>query len=954
MLQIATPDFHKTLIQKFLHFTAISALLVCSACVEEGVTVKCGDGSKVRLEVIGPEIIRVQAVPEGRIPQRHSLAVIPQKRCSEFKVERSDSAVAVSTSALKAVVRIADGSLWLYKADGTLLAGDGHTAFTPIEVEGKKAWSTTVSFDSPADEAFYGLGQHQAGEFNHKGGNEELYQYNTKISVPLVVSSKGYGILFDAYSYSRWGNPSPYLQLGQVFNIYDKEGVEGALTGTYMPAGAPEVVRREDSLYFENEWAIRNLPKIKLSGAKVLYEGFIEALETGDYHFTQYYAGFQETQIGGKTVMAERWRPAWNPNSCKYVVHLEAGEKVPVKVQWDPDGDVSYIGLRVAPLYEGQDRLTFSSEFEPSLDCYFIAGDTYDNIIHGYRTLTGKAPVMPKWAMGFWQSRERYSTQEEVVNTLREFRSRHIPVDNIVQDWQYWLDDQWGSHEFDPARYPDPEAMMDSVHAMHGRLMISVWPKFYTNTDHYKELKAAGCAYTHAEDSALVDWLGHPQSFYDAYSPKGRAIFWRQMDETLYTRYGRKIDAWWMDASEPNLRDCLPMDYFKWLISPTALGPSTEYLNAYALVNAQAIYEGQRGIEPDRRVFLLTRNGFAGLQRYSTASWSGDIGTSWTDMRAQMAAGLGYSMSGIPFWSMDVGGFSVLGKFYSPENLKEWQELQARWHQWGAFVPLFRAHGQWPQRELWNIAEEGSETYESILYYMRLRYRLMPYIYSLVAQVYRNDYTIMRGLPMDFPQDANAADISDQWMFGPAFMPCPVYEYGAREREVYFPEGVWYDFYTGEEISPRGPMGLGRDDNIVISSEVEKSPVPAPYGRMPLFVRGGSIVPIGPEIEWTDQKWDDDILLLVYAGADADFTLYSDDGVSYGYERGESAIIPIHWADATRTLTIGKREGSWPGMPEGCTFRVQVIDPEHPFDYDPDAPGNVSVEYEGNETTLTI
>ena len=934
----------------------IAAMLAFCACAEKGVTVKCDDGAKVRVEVISPEIVRVQAVPEGSMPMRRSLAVVPQKLSCDYSVERSDSAVTVSTEALKVVVNKVDGSLWLYRADGRLLAGAGRAKFSPVEVEGKKAWSTTVSFDSPDDEAFYGLGQHQAGEFNHKGGNEELYQYNTKISVPMVVSSKGYGILFDAYSYSRWGNPEGYRQLGEVLKIYDKDGVEGALTGTYKYEihSAPEgprydsegegprydmIIRREDSLYFENEWAIRNLPKIKLSGAKVLYEGFLEAPVTGDYHFTQYYAGFQETQIGGETVMAERWRPAWNPNSCKYTVHLEAGEKVPVKVQWDPDGDVSYIGLRVAPLYEGQERLTFSSEFEPSLDFYFIAGDKYDDIIHGYRTLTGKAPVMPKWVMGFWQSRERYSTQEEVVNTLREFRNRHIPVDNIVQDWQYWLPDQWGSHEFDPARYPDPEAMMDSVHAMHGRLMISVWPKFYTNTEHYKELKAAGCAYTHAEDSALVDWLGYKQSFYDAYSPKGRAIFWRQMDETLYSRYGRKIDAWWMDASEPNLRDCLPMDYFKWLVTPTALGPSTEYLNAYALVNAQAIYEGQRGIEPDRRVFLLTRNGFSGLQRYSTASWSGDIGTTWTDMRAQMAAGLGYSMSGIPFWSMDIGGFSVLGKFYSPENLKEWQELQARWHQWGAFVPLFRAHGQWPQRELWNIAEEGSETYESILYYMRLRYRLMPYIYSLVAQVYSSDYTIMRGLPMDFPQDAKAAEISDQWMFGPAFMPCPVYEYEAREREVYFPEGLWYDFYSGDSLTPSG-FGM--------------TIVPAPYGRMPLFVRGGSIVPIGPEIEWVDQKADDDILLLVYAGADADFALYSDDGVSYGYERGESAIIPIHWADADRTLTIGKREGAWPGMPEGCTFRVQVIDPEHPFAFDPDAPGNISIIYEGNETTINL
>ena len=875
----------------------LAALALLCSCAEKGVSIKCDNGSTVRLEVLEPQIVRVTEVPQGTMPRdRHSLAVVPQTLSRDYQVIRTPETVTLTTDALKVEVNVKDATLAFFKVDGTPLTVDGHASFKPTEVEGKKAWSTCVSFSSPEDEAFYGLGQHQAGEFNHKGGNEELYQYNTKISVPMVVSSRGYGLLFDAYSYSRWGNPEPYKQLGQVFRIYDKYGVEGAITGTY-----DKFERREDSLYFENEWAIRNLPDVKLNGCKVTYEGYLEALETGDYHFIQYYAGFQRTEIGGKEVMAERWRPAWNPNSCKYVVHLEAGEKVPVKVEWDPDGDVSYFGLRVATLYDGQDRLTFSSEFEPSLDFYFIAGDRYDDIIHGYRKLTGKAQVMPKWALGFWQSRERYSTQDDIVSTLAEFRRRHIPIDNIVQDWQYWLPDQWGSHEFDKARYPDPEAMLDSVHAMHGRFMISVWPKFYTNTDNYKELKAAGYAYTHAEDSAVVDWLGYPESFYDAYAAGGRKIFWRQMDENLYSKYGRKIDAWWMDASEPNLRDCLPMDYFKWLLTPNALGSSTEFLNAYALVNAQAIYEGQRSVDPDKRVFLLTRNGFAGLQRYSTASWSGDIGTTWTDMRAQMEAGLGYSMSGIPFWGMDIGGFSVLGKFQDPANIDEWRELQTRWHQWGAFVPLFRTHGQWPQRELWNIAPEGSETYESIVWYMRLRYRLMPYIYSLAGAVWYDDYTIMRGLPMDFPDDAVVREISDQWMFGPAFMPCPVYEYGARERKVYFPEGVWYDFYSGE---------------------VEKSQiVAAPYSRMPLFVRGGSIIPIGPEIEWTGDG-NGELLILVYAGADADFTLYLDDGLTYAYERGEYSCINFHWDEASHKLT---------SEPEAEFFTV-VIDPEHPVD----------------------
>ena len=893
----------------------------------------------LRLQVFSPEIIRVSAVPKGEsFPDRGSLVVVSKGEKTDFKVSsQDDGGVTISTSAISAVVS-PEGKLSFLDKDGNVLAGEGRMSFDPLEVEGKRAYSVLTRFSSTPDESFYGLGQHQAGEFDHKGKSEELYQYNTKVSVPFVVSTKGYGVLFDAYSLSRWGNPEPYAQLGDIFTLYDKDGVEGALTGTYKTKDGKTLIRREDSLFFENEFAIRNLPKVPLNGAQVVYEGYIQAPETAEYHFTQYYAGFQETTIGGKEVMSRRWRPAWNPNSKKFTAELAGGEKTPVRIVWDPDGDVSYLGLRVAPLQtpEEENSLSFWSEFEPGADFYFIAGENYDDVIHGYRTLTGKAQVMPKWVMGFWQSRERYSTQEELVQTLSEMRRRHIPVDNIVQDWQYWKEDQWGSHQFDPERYPDPEKMLDDVHGMNARFMISVWPKFYINTDNYKELKAAGYAYTHAEEDSLKDWLGHKQTFYDAYSEGGRKMFWRQMDENLYSKYGRKIDAWWMDASEPNLRDCLPMDYFKWLISPTALGPSAEYLNAYSLVNAMAIYDGQRSVDPDKRVFLLTRSGFAGLQRCSTASWSGDIGTSWTDMRMQMAAGLGYSMSGLPFWGMDIGGFSVMSKFYSPESAGEWQELQTRWHQFGTFVPLFRTHGQWPRRELWNIAPEGSEAYESILWYMRLRYRLMPYLYSLAGAVHFEDATIMRGLPMDYPDDPEVRDLSDQWMLGPALMPCPVYEYKARSRSVYFPMGLWYDFYTGE------PMAGGK-----------RFTVDAPYGRMPLYVRAGSILPIGPEMEWTSEKPADDILLVVYAGADASFTLYEDDGLTYGYEKGAYSTIGLEWDDASRTFTIGERKGSFPGMLQTRRFRVVVADREHPFAYDPSAAG-VAVDYDGNTCTVTL
>ena len=883
---------------------------------------------QVRLQVLGEQLIRVSATPERRFADRTSLVAVPQPDFRDFRVEEAEEGVRVSTAKLSAVVSPA-GQLAFYDAEGRLLAGGGAMDFQPRTVEGKAGFTVRTTFDTAPDEALYGLGQHQTGEFNRKGTDEELYQYNTKISVPIIVSTRGYGLLWDAYSYSRWGNPEGFRRLGDVLRLYDKDGAEGALTGTYTAADGTTLVRREESLYFEDEQAIRELPSCKLNGATVVYEGWLEAPESGEYRFSQYYAGFQRTLLDGQEVLSRRWRPAWNPNSCRFSARLEKGERVPVRIEWEPDGDVSYFGLCVAPLQDPQERerISFWSEFEPQADFYFIAGADYDGVIRGYRTLTGRAQVLPRWALGFWQSRERYSTQDELVSTLAEFRRRGIPVDNIVQDWQYWEPDQWGSHAFDPARYPDPEQMLDSVHALHGRFMISVWPKFYTNTEHYRELAREGYVFRHAVEDSLRDWLGYPQTFYDAYAAGGRALFWRQMDESLYSRYGRKIDAWWMDASEPNLRDCLPREYMQHLLTPTALGPATEYYNAYALVNADAIYNGQRSVDPDKRVFLLTRNGFAGLQRYSTASWSGDIGTSWTDMRMQITAGLGYSMSGLPFWGMDIGGFSVMSKFYDAAARDEWQELQARWHQFGAFVPLFRAHGQWPQRELWNIADPGTPAYESILYYMRLRYRLMPYLYSLAGAVHFEDATILRGLPMDYPADPVAREVGDQWLFGPALMPCPVCEYGARSREVYFPAGGWYDFYSGAALS--GGRTLS---------------VQAPYERIPLYVRAGSILPLGPEMQWSDEKAADPLELRIYPGADADFRLYEDDGLTYAYERGEYAVIPIHWDDAARTLTLGKREGAYPGMLPKRSIVVTL----------PDGSPAAQLTYTGAALSLTL
>lgn len=910
--------------------------------------------SQIRLQVVSDRIIRVQATAEQSFRSKQSLIIVPQNSKAQYKVEEHGDDLIITTAAMRAVLNEATGQITFYDfKDQVLLkeVAQGGKTFKPFTVPDreigvdiakvpeaqKHGWSWRALFDSPDNEAFYGLGQHQSEELNMKGKNEDLFQYNTKVSVPFVISNKNYGILWDSYSYSRWGNPDDYLQLNRAFKLYDKDGKEGQLTGTYVDKNGQKIVRGEDSIYFEyampetseicnktDKGGIQNLPKgFALNGSKVVYEGYVEAPTNSFYQFILYYAGYMKIYIDGKLVVPERWRTAWNPNSYKFETAIPKGKKTPIRIEWQPDGDVSYCGLRVAaPRSETEkNQLSIWSEMSPDMDYYFIAGKNMDEVISGYRTLTGKAPVYPKWVLGFWQSRERYQNSKDIEENMKKFRDLKIPVDNIVQDWNYWKLDSWGSHEFESARYPNPQAMLDSVHALHGRFMISVWPKFYDTVKNYKELDAKGWMYHQAIKDDIHDWLGFRGSFYDAYDAGARKMFWRQMDENLYTKYKFGIDAWWMDASEPNVRDCTPMWYRKALSGPTALGTATEYFNAYSIVNADAIYNGQRSVNPNQRVFLLTRSGFAGEQRYSTATWSGDIATRWEDMRAQMTAGLNYSMAGLPFWGMDQGGFCVENRYVAAQqefdktgkenaDLKEWRELQARWNQFGCFVPLYRAHGQWPLREVWNIAPADHPAYKTIVAYDKLRYRLMPYLYSMAGMVHLKDYTMMRGLVMDFNGDEKVLDIKDQWMFGSALMACPVGEYQKYSREVYLPKQKgWYDFYTGAYHA--GGQTIVAD---------------APYDKIPVFIPEGAILPIGPEMQWSDEKKPELIDLYVYAGKDGSYTLYEDEGTNYNYEKGKYAVIDFKYDDARKQVTIGARKGSFDGMLQKRRFNIILVD----------------------------
>ncbi len=916
---------------------------------ESGVIVrlkdKTGHGTRfLMLEPVNDRIIHVIASPGTKPSSDKSLCVVASPLTGDkYNISDSGDTLVLSTSALKAQVSLSTGQVTFINPDGKVLLAEpagGGKSFSPISVEGTSGYTMRQVFDSPDYEAFYGLGQHQSGEFNWKGRNESLYQYNTKVSVPFLISSLNYGILWDNYSLTKFGDPREYSQM-DLFKLYDKQGEEGALTASYYSNSDTNKIfteRKESAIDYEDITTVKNFPQgFRMYNSEIVWSGKIEPKESGLYHFRLYYAGYTKLYIDNELIVPERWRTAWNPTPYKFEKELEQGQKYPIRIEWHPDGGVSYLGLKaLSPVPPAeQNELSLWSEMGDQIDYYFIAGKDPDEVIRGYRTLTGKAPIMPKWALGFWQSRERYHSQDELLGVVKEYRKRNIPLDNIVLDWSYWPVDSWGSHEFDPKFFPDPSGMVNQVHDLHAKIMISVWPKFYMTTGHFKEFDSKGWMYRQAIKDSVRDWIGKGfiGSFYDAYNPQARDLFWNQIREHLYTK---GFDAWWMDASEPDILSNSSISYRKLLTTPTFLGPSTKYFNTYALMNAMAIYNGQRAVDPDKRVFLLTRSGFAGLQRYSTATWSGDIATRWEDMKSQIMAGLNYAMSGIPYWTFDIGGFEVEGRYTrakeGSEDMNEWRELNTRWYQFGSFCPLFRSHGQYPYREVFNISPEGNPAYNSMVYYDKLRYYLMPYTYSLAGLTYFNDYTIMRAMVMDFGNDQSVENTGDQYMFGPSLLVAPVYTYKARTREVTFPSACgWYDFYTGKYIK-----GGQRID------------VAAPFEHMPLFVKEGSIIPIGPAIQYTDEKPADPIILYVYTGRDCAFTLYEDEGINYNYEKGACSTIRFSYDNVAGNLIIGERKGEFSGMLKSRTFRIIWVSEEHPVPFNPEAAPAENVKYDGS------
>ena len=730
----------------------------------------------LKVQVCSDSIIRVRYSATSSFPNQPDYVVTKANwPASKWTMQSAHDAVTVSTSRLKVKIARQDAGVTYSDADGKQLVNEASRKLTPIKVNGEDTYRAESFINIyGSQEALYGLGQHQSGVWNYRGESVDVSQDNTNIAVPMLVSSKGYGIFWNNASRSRVNN-----------------------------------------------------------------------------RFANY--------------------------------------------------------------------LYISSEVADVIDYYFIYGPETDKIVAAYRELTGQAPMFGKWAYGFWQCKNRYKSQEEILGVARKYRELHLPADNIVQDWFWW--NHKGEHVFNK-NYPYPKGMVDDLHKENFHLMISVWPFFEPGSTVYDEMDKRGW-FVDKFKFAKPPYHTSGMAVYDATNPEARKYYWDLMNKALFNI---GLDAWWLDTTEPETEG---QEENILLGHKLAIGSGDRYVNLFPLMTTGAVYDGQRSASDLKRVFILSRSAFAGAQRNAVTAWSGDINSDFFSFRRQIPAGLNYSLSGLPYWTTDIGGF-VSGNPDDPD----FRELFIRWFQYASFCPIFRVHGTrtTDQNELWSY---GSEAQKILASFDRLRYRLLPYIYSLAWKTTSDGYTPMRPLVMDFRGDIRAENIGDQFMYGPAFLVNPVTEPAASTRRLYLPKAHWYDFWSGTTA----------DGGRVIDGA-------APLERMPLYIRAGSILPMGPDIEWSTQKPADPIELRVYHGADGDFTLYEDENDTYSYEKGVYATIPFHWDDARQVLTVGQRTGKFPGMLSTRTFRIVFVGENHGVGVGVTDEPDKTVQYSGDNVTV--
>ena len=739
------------------------------AAAPDGMTATIGKES-VHISVCGASVIHFVAAPElhSAVARSQPWMLDPKDACpgAKFQLSQTADAAVLTTDTLKVELSLKRGNVQFSTTGGEVLLRERDSVprtYEPAELNGESTFHVEDRFAPNATEGFYGLGQHQSGMFNYRGATVQLAQNNTDVAIPLLLSTKGYALM-------------------------------------------------------------------------------------------------------------------WNTASLTYV-----DNRFPLE-------------------------LNLSALAGHSVDYYFLYGPEMDRLIHHYRILTGHAPLLPKWAYGFFQSKDRYVSQDELLGIAQRYREEHIPLDTIVQDWFWW------KAEGDPvfnSQFPDVPGELKRLHEEHVHAMISVWGLFDSKSENFQRM--------------TQQHLDVPNAHvYDATNPKGRDFFWNNLAGTLFSQ---GWDAFWLDSAEPeeywpHMGDAILQNKQIWI------GNGAEYTNIFPLMHTLGVQEHWKATTDRKRVFLLTRSAFLGQQRVGATVWSGDVYGSYWGLRHQVAAGLNFALSGYPYWTTDIGGYWP--PHDNPVPDPAYQQLFARWFEYGVFCPIFRTHGHRPQNEIWSFDKVAP----ILIDYDKLRYRLMPYIYSLAWRVTNEDYTIQRPLVMDWRSDPEIRDLGDEFMFGPALLVSPVLEPNAVHRTLYLPEATWYDFWTG--AAQQGGRQIDAD---------------TPLERIPIYVRAGSILPLGPEIEYADEKPAGPIELRVYRGADGSFDFYQDAGDSYDYEKGAHAVIPLRWSEPTRRLTLGERKGSYLEMPARMQFNIIWVSAGHGSSAGVAQPDS-SVEYTGKEISI--
>jgi alpha-D-xyloside xylohydrolase len=844
-------------------------LIVCPAVIYAGSpgiapaghgVIVHSDTGVAQIDVCSDGVIHVRA-GASTLPDKNPVpAVIRACAGGSFTSTSDNAAFHLTTQKLRVDIDRATGALHFLTLTGeNILSEDPRNWQTPpLTGEADSGRTVQQQFQLSPGEALYGLGQHQEGFFDLRDIPIRLLQANTNIAIPFLISTKGYGLLWNNAALTDF-NPT-----GQTVDL--------------DPSGA----------------------------------GTFQTGPDGEYGF------LLSGNLRGKLRLSVNEHPIidirnmWVPESVGARIHLAANTTYRLVAE---TGGNTRLAVR-----SPSDAMAFRSDTGQGVDYYFFYGPTPSQIVAAYREFTGAAPLLPRWVYGYWQCRERYSSQQQILDTAAEFRQRQIPVDVLVQDWQYWGKYGWNAMRFDEHDYPDPAQMMSALHRENFHMVISVWAKVGAETAVKQDLEKAHLLLTSPASTAEPGEAKETESWIDLFNPKAQRAFWADINRNLFSA---GLDGWWLDASEPE-GDPLKND-------DTFLGQGKTLRNAFPLFETSAVYEGQRAAAPDKRVVILSRSAFTGQQRNGSISWSGDISANWETLRRQIPAGLSFAMSGFPYWTTDIGGFFRPVDQYTSAD---YHELLIRWFQFGAFCPIFRIHGYRSETEMWKY---GAEAEKILTQYDELRYRLLPYIYSAAWGVTSRGEILMKALPFVYPKDRSLRDITDQFLFGDSLLVNPVTEQAATSRSVVLPAGDdWIDFWTGQTL--HGGQTITTD---------------APLDRIPILVKAGSILPMGPVVQSASEP-EDPLEIRIYSGKDADFTLYEDNGDGYAYEHGASTTIHLHWDNARKLLSVGDRSGTFPGMRVARTFRLVMVKPQHGVGVVMDSPADRTVTYEGHQIRVDL